>query len=504
MHDSPPDEQSDLARRAGDERDAAELRRFGYLQQLRRSMGWFSSFAISFSMISISTGIFANFGMALVQVGPGLLWSWCLVVVGQLLVAVVLAELAVHYPLSGYGYQWASRLINPHFGFFVGWLLVLQYVTGFPGICQTLATQLHAVWENWLHQNHGPEFVVPVSVPWLTVGVMTVTALIHLFGIRLASLVNSAGVVAEIVGSTLITVVLLALFGLSRPDALTYIFEFPNHASGLPAGLPAFALSLLMGAWCITGFEAAADLSEETHDPRRNVPRAILSSQLSAGIGGFLMLLAFVLAIEDLPALQQAASDGKHPLVEIIRSRLGNRPTTGLMLIVMVAVFNCGVASLAHTSRLLFALARDNMLPGSQTLKAVHPQSQSPVNAILTVWMASSLVVLTMENLQLITSVATVSGYLGYGMMVLTSLWARRARGRQEGFRLSKLSTAVAVAALVWTIVVVLALTIPATDGGHLPVISTAAGIGLGLLLYVGVVRGRLARGEAGPPAGVA
>lgn len=498
MHESPTDAES--ARQAADQRDAAELRRFGYLQQLRRSMGWFSSFAISFSMISISTGIFANFGMALVQVGPALLWSWCLVVVGQLLVAIVLAELAVHYPLSGYGYQWASRLVNPHFGFFVGWLLVLQYVTGFPGICQTLATQIHAVWENWLHNAYGPHAAVPASVPWLTVGVMTVTALIHLFGIRLASLVNSAGVVAEIVGATLITVVLLALFGLSRPEAVTFLFEHPNFATGLPAGLPAFALSLLMGAWCITGFEAAADLSEETHDPRRNVPRAILSSQLSAGIGGFLMLLAFVLAIENLPALQQAASEGRQPLVEIIRGRLGDGPTACLMLIVMVAVFNCGVASLAHTSRLLFALARDNMLPGSQMIKAVHPRSQSPVNAILVVWMASSLVVLTMENLQLITSVATVSGYLGYGSMVLTSLLARRARGRQEGFTLGAASTAVAVAALVWTLVVVLALTIPETDGGHLPVISTAAGLGLGVLLYFAVVQGRLNRGEAGPP----
>ena len=58
------------------------------------------------------------------------------------------------------------------------------------------------------------------------------------------------------------------------------------------------------------------------------------------------------------------------------------------------------------------------------------------------------------------------------------------------------------MAALVWTAVVVLALTVPEIDGGHLPVISTAAGLGLGLLVYTGVVQGRLARGEAGPPVG--
>ena len=122
-----------------EDHDANELQQFGYQQQLRRSMGSFSSFAVAFSLISVFTGVFANFGHGLRQVGGALVWSWLAVLAGQMLVALLLAELSTRFPLSGYGYQWTSRLVNPHFGFFVGWLLTLQFLTGFPGVCATLA-----------------------------------------------------------------------------------------------------------------------------------------------------------------------------------------------------------------------------------------------------------------------------------------------------------------------------------------------------------------------------
>lgn len=104
-------------------------------------MGSFSSFAVAFSLNSVFSGVFANFGDGLRQVGGALGWSWALVLMGQMLVALVLAELSTRFPLSGYGYQWTGRLVNPHFGFFLGWLLILQFPSGFPGVCATLATQ---------------------------------------------------------------------------------------------------------------------------------------------------------------------------------------------------------------------------------------------------------------------------------------------------------------------------------------------------------------------------
>lgn len=237
------------------DRDANELQRFGYKQQLRRSMGHFSSFAVAFSLISVFTGVSANFGHGLRQVGGALVWSWLFVLAGQMLVALVLAELSTRFPLSGYGYQWTSRLVNPHFGFFVGWLLALQFLTGFPGVCATLAAQLG----NWL----GGRWAEPSGVTALTLGVIAITALVHLFGIRLASRVNNVGVWTELLGVTVLSLVLIGI-ALARGASSAMLLNSTNAVTAQPAGLGAWALSLLVGAWCLTGFEAAADLAEET------------------------------------------------------------------------------------------------------------------------------------------------------------------------------------------------------------------------------------------------
>jgi amino acid transporter len=282
--------------------DAQELRKFGYAQQLRRSMGAFSSFAVAFSLISVLTGVFANFGHGLRQVGGAVVWSWLIVVTGQLLVALVLAELSTRIPLSGYGYQWASRLVNPHFGFSVGWLLTLQFVTGFPGVCATLASQAG----NWL----GGRWAEPRMVVALTLGVIALVTLVHLAGIRLASLMNDAGVWTELAGVATLSVVLIVV-ALGRDTAPALLLQAQNAATGTPPGWSAWALSLLLGAWCLTGFEAAADFAEETHQPRRLVPRAMLLSLLGAGGAGFLLLAGAVWCIQDLPATPNVEPSAK-------------------------------------------------------------------------------------------------------------------------------------------------------------------------------------------------
>ena len=144
---------------------------------------------------------------------------------GATLVALVIAELSTHFPLSGYGYQWTSRLVNPRFGYFVGWLLLLQFMTGFPGVCNALAAYMH---EYVLLEGY-------ITVPWLTVLIITAIALIHIAGIKVASRVNDVGVTAEIVGSVLITVVLLAVFGFDPDRSLAVLRERTNFETGQPA-----------------------------------------------------------------------------------------------------------------------------------------------------------------------------------------------------------------------------------------------------------------------------
>jgi len=102
--------------------DAADLAKFGYKQSLERRTGRFASFAVAFAFVSIATGIFTTYGAVLNSSGPVGIWTWPIAVVGQLAVAFVLGALAARIPVTGYHYQWMSRLANPVLGWILGWI----------------------------------------------------------------------------------------------------------------------------------------------------------------------------------------------------------------------------------------------------------------------------------------------------------------------------------------------------------------------------------------------
>src|SRR5438132_11866784 len=100
LHSDPPTAEAD-------QRDLAAV---GYKQELERTLGRFSSFAAGFSYISILTGMFQTFYLGYDAGGPAFFWTWPVVFLGQLLVALCFAELAAHYPLAGSVYQWAKQI----------------------------------------------------------------------------------------------------------------------------------------------------------------------------------------------------------------------------------------------------------------------------------------------------------------------------------------------------------------------------------------------------------
>src|SRR3954451_19020167 len=110
---------------AGNVSEEAVVSQFGYKQELRRTLRMFSVFAVAFSIISITTGIFLNFGFGITHLGPASIWLWPIAAVGQALVALVLAELATRIPLAGANYQWAARLVGPRYGYTVGALGIM-------------------------------------------------------------------------------------------------------------------------------------------------------------------------------------------------------------------------------------------------------------------------------------------------------------------------------------------------------------------------------------------
>lgn len=472
--------------------DSGELQKFGYKQELNRSMGGFSSFAISFSLISVLTGIFANFNFGFHQVGGAIAWSWLVVGMGQFFVALVMADLSTRFPITGYGYQWSARLVNPHYGFFVGWMLLIQFITGFPGTSQAIAVTLNGMLG-------GDSSGVAVSL--ITLVVITLVTIIHLYGIRVVSLVNNLGVYTELAGVAILIVVLAVIWFLSGSVTTENLFNSANAFSSNAAGFSSFALSLLLGAWCLTGFEAAADLAEETLSPRKHVPRAVISSQLSAALAGFLMLVLIVLSVDNISVAQKQSNS----LIYILENAIGTRATAATGIIVMLSIFACAVASMATATRLLFSLSRDNMLPFSNFLARINGKRQTPQYATIAIWIFSSIVILVFRQIEIITSVGAVAAYLGYAGIMLATLISKKQNSRKEGFSLGGFLIPIQVLSLVWTLIVVAAISIPETSVPgiglkHLPAVSALIVILAGVLLYFFSVRKKLKKGVAGPP----
>lgn len=472
--------------------DALDLEKFGYKQQLKRSMGSFSSFAISFSLISVITGVFANFAFGIQQVGGVLIWSWLLVGFGQLLVALVMADLSNHYPISGYGYQWSSRLTNSHIGFFIAWALLMQFITGFPGVSQALVTTVVGL---------SGQLADQWTITFFTVLVISVIMLIHILGIRLVTIINEIGVWAEIFGVLVIIVVLWGIWVLSGTLDLSNLFISKNVETGQNVSFSAFALSLLVGAWCLTGFEAAADLAEETQQPKKTVPRAILSAHLAAAITGFLMIAGLILSVEDISILQASSN----PILLVLEAKMGATIVQLFTFIVVLSILACGLASMATASRLIYSMARDNMLPFSSMLARVDRKYKTPKNATLFVWALGCIFVVIIRQLEIINSISAVAGYLGYCGILISTIITKKQSAPISGFSLGKWKKTIQGMALIWTAIVVGALTIPETrvigmDEKHLPAKSTFVALCIGILVYLLIIRRRILRGEAGTP----
>ncbi|GAA3044737.1 amino acid permease [Pseudonocardia yunnanensis] len=465
---------------------------FGYASQFPRVLRRFALFAIAFSIVSITTGIFVNYAYGLTQLGPAAVWLWPVAAVGQFLVVLVLAELAGHFPLAGANYQWTARLVGPRFGYVVGSLGVLYGAVGLPGIALIGLAPLTATVLGLDAENVRLLLFIAVLA-------LVVAYLINVVRVQLAARVNNVAVFAEIIGTVVLSVVVFLAWVRGGGDGggghgFGFLF---TTATGAPLA-DAIVGGALIGIFTLVGFEAAADMAEEAVDARRAVPRAMILSVVVSGVLGMFALIGFTLAIPDLPAIQASPV----PLAAIAEYWLGPVVTRIFLAIVVFSMFALIVVAAASNSRLIFAMARDGMLPFSAALRRVHPRTGTPVPALV----ASLVVCLVLlvygtadgNAFAVLVGATALVPYLVYLLTLGGYLARRRAlvEAGEGGFRLGAAALPVAGLALLWLVAVVAALTLPeAFRSADYVVIGALALAGI---WYVAALRRRLRDGTAG------
>ncbi|MFV0461670.1 MAG: APC family permease [Nostocoides sp.] len=469
--------------------DDQYLRELGYEPQLDRSMGAWSSFSISISCMCVTAGVFTTYAYAMGKVGPIFIWMWLIVAIGQLLVALVLADLSSRMPISGYAYQWASRLKSSHYGWIVGWLGLMAFIPGFTGLNYGLAGVLL------------PTLGIEPTTAALSITAASATIVqfvINAIGVRVAARINTTvAFVVEIALSIVMTVILLIVGLVGNPrHSISYFTESSPVDAGL---ITALALSSLLAMWVLTGFEGAADLAEETKLPSKFVPQAVLRSLIFAIVVGFFMLVG--LTINNPGGL----NDGDPST--ILHSALGTFGGTVFESIAMIALFAGGLANMAAASRLMFSMARDHMLPGSNRLRQVSGTTKAPIATIAVVTCASlTLVVIGLfssDAMSRIVGMAAIGYYGVYGLTILAVILSKPSQetasiGHTGAFSLGRYGHAVRVIAVVWTAVVVAALVIPAEN--HATAQTAGVFIIIAVLWYLLRLRREINEGRAGVP----
>src|SRR5262249_6739295 len=258
-------------------RDAEQLERFGYRQELRRTMSTFSNFAVAFSYISATTGIFALFAFGLGTGGPAFVWSWPIVFFGQFLVALVFAELASHFPLAGSVFQWSKRVAGRDVAWLDGWVYLVAQIATIASVDfvvpPILATLL------------GLDATNTTLLIVIALVVLVLTTVINIVGVRLLAIINNIGVVAELIGMLVLGVILLV----RAQHPISFIFS-TGGTEGKGSYLPIFLAAMLMSLFVVYGFDTAGTLAEETHNPSRAVPRALLVALIGSFFIGGLFL----------------------------------------------------------------------------------------------------------------------------------------------------------------------------------------------------------------------
>ena len=316
--------------------DSNELAKFGYKQELDRSLGSFSSFAAGFSYISILTGVFQLFAFGFAFGGPAVWWTWPIVFIGQMSVALCFAELAGQYPLAGSVYQWSKRIGSDFTSWMAGWIMVVGSIVTVAAVAvawQVILPQVSTSFQILGDKADAGTYLTSGGAKnAILLGAILVvfTTIVNMIGVKLMARINNVGVILELIGATLLIVLLAVHF--SRGPGI--VFNTLGLGEGHKWGyFGAFIIGGIMSAYVMYGFDTAGTLAEETNDPRRNAPPAIIKALATASVIGGLMILFALMAVDDIhdknigaagPALHRQAGAGQHRR-QHLPHRLGHR-----------------------------------------------------------------------------------------------------------------------------------------------------------------------------------
>jgi urea carboxylase system permease len=443
-----------------------EVSEFGYNQQLDRTLGKFATFAAGISYISILTGTFQLFFLGFALGGPAYWWSWPMVFVGQLMVALCFAELAANYPVAGSIYNWAKRLSNPHVSWLAGWMMLTASIVTIAAVALAYQLTLPQIWDGFQIYGDGDgKYDFATNAVILGALLILFTTAVNAYGVKLMARINSTGVFIELVAAVLLVIA----FFVSAKRGPGVVLETHGTGDGHNLGyLGAFLAASLASAYVMYGFDTASSLGEETKDPRRNAPAAILRALVASFFIGGAILLGGLMAVGNINAEDLSTVGLQFIVLDVLGSTVGKL----FLICVVIAITVCNLAVHTAAIRMMFAMARDNNLPAGEQLARVDPKHKTPVIPAVVIGVLALVILIVNIRQPQIFTVITSSGiimiYIAYLLVTVPMLlarmrgeWPRDAEATRGYFSLGRWGFVVNAAAVAWGIFMALNLAWP-------------------------------------------
>ena len=528
------------------QQDIKDLHQLGYAQELFRTMGGFSNFAISFSIISILTGAVILYDYGLAWAGTAaVLIGWPLVTVFVLAIAASMSEIASAYPTAGGLYYWASKMKDKNWGWWTAWFNLIGQFAIVSGINFAAAFFLNQTIISPLTGNgftNTTEILkvgdtLVISGQLLTMAVLMLGQLVlNIVGIRIVAMLNQVSVWWHIAFVILIAGSLfllgtksteidsgLKLFAIQPQDTLGsweirippwagvdpdtstpwYLLSMGAASTYAPVFI-AFFFSLLLANWTYTGYDASAHVAEETVGARVASAWGLFLSVAVSAVVGFIFLLALTLHLPDLtPLFGQLDDPDKYSqyyfgnnaaVVYILQQNLPSGLAGVFGGAIAIAMSFCGLSSVASAGRMLYAFARDDGMPGSGWLKKVNHQYRTPANALIAMVVGAFILTVVAflagggTAIVIVTAISTIFLYAAYGITIYLGLSTREWISHRV-WSLGRWSRPIAMVALFWVIVLMILFSFPTS--GNISITFMLITVALMAIYYFGWAKSR-------------
>ena len=446
---------------------------------LKREFTLWSTFAFAFAFISPIVAIYGIFGLAYTTAGPGFWWNFLLVFGGQLLVAMIFAELVSKWPVEGSIYQWTRRLTGKGAGWFAGWFYMWTLVVAMATVAMGAASFV----ANVIGLTITPAMQAVIAIIILVLGTLA-----NLQGRGVIKILMTGSIIAEIVGSVGLGIWLL-LFHTEQP--LSSITTGLDTVVGSGFTNSSFLIAMAFVGWAFVGFESAGSIAEEVKDPQRTLPKVVLFSLTFVASVVAFAALAVILAIPD-PAKVMSGETGD-PVFSTLVYALGEGPAKVAQVLFAIGFLASFLALQTSASRVIWSYARDKALPLEKSLSALRGKSAIPANAVIVASVVGAIMIgasqLAPNFYALMVNFTTGGFYIsflfpvaGFVVVLFSNKW------KSGPFTFGAKMKVISVFALIWTVFQFLNISWPRPVYTETPLLDWSVAIGIGGLTIIGAL----------------